>query len=340
MTLPDLIRKEMAAIPPGLRALLEAELVAGNSIEEVGHSFPAPPVGAYFKLARPLLTRPRASGDGIDYYLRNSSLYSGEITDAKRFFFLLEPPAPPPPEPNMAEIRAIHTPKYQMPTHRPDTTSLVTRFRKSMVIDYEKWHDGIGYDLALIKSASAEERVEIERILLDRRDQDWRDIEALAALDSPAARKALKEALRSPKQEISVAVMSYATDLLSGAERVRTLVTALREAEFYGGLTQALLQVQSFHPPEIVAALFRGALERKDGVGVHFAAMLLFIHGKATSAFDWSQRPFLLRLNAAQRDARELVFLELCDKIGSPAETFARAVRTARTLRGQSPESA
>src|SRR5262249_33247684 len=38
-------------------------------------------------------------------YDRNSSIYSGEFTDAKRFYFVLEPPDPPPPEPNMDAIR-------------------------------------------------------------------------------------------------------------------------------------------------------------------------------------------------------------------------------------------
>ena len=94
-----------------LRDLLLAELAAGNSIVEVGHSFPAPPVGCYFKLASPVSTRPRASGDGIDFYDRNSSIYSGEFTDAKRFFFILEPPNPPPPEPDMDAIRRSHEPR-------------------------------------------------------------------------------------------------------------------------------------------------------------------------------------------------------------------------------------
>jgi hypothetical protein len=353
MTLPDSTRKEMDALPPVLRTLLDAELTAGNSIEEVGHSFPAPPVGAYFKLTQPLLTRPRASGDGIDYYCRNSSLYSGEITDAKRFFFLLEPAAPPPPEPNMDDIRAAHTPDDQIPDHeavrvrelkkilRPLASSvaardnshdspLVARFRSSMVIDYEKWHDGIGYDLSLIKSATPEERAEIEKILLARNASDWRDVEALAALNSTAARKALKGALKSSKAEITVAVMNHAPELVPEATRIRTLVAALRSAEFYGGLSGALSQVETFHPPAIIAELFRGALERQGGVGVHFAAMLMFLHGKAESAFDWAQRPFFLRFNATQRDEREAVFLELCEKIGAPAEPFARKVHAAR----------
>ena len=69
---PAPFAKDIAALPPILRALLDAELAAGNTIVEVGHSFPAPPVGAYFKLARPVTTRVRASGDGVDFYDRPS----------------------------------------------------------------------------------------------------------------------------------------------------------------------------------------------------------------------------------------------------------------------------
>jgi hypothetical protein len=104
-------QKELAQFPVVLRALVEAELAAGNSIVEVGHSFPAPPAGAYFKLANKVSTRSRVSGDGIDFYERNSSIYSGEFTDAKRFYFILEPPNPPPPEPDMDAIRKTYEPK-------------------------------------------------------------------------------------------------------------------------------------------------------------------------------------------------------------------------------------
>lgn len=105
MSLSPEQQKELKKFPSVLRVLIEAELAAGNSIEEVGHSHPAPPVGAYFKLTKKVSTRARASGDGLDFYDRNSSIYSGEFTDAKRFFFVLEPPNPPPPEPDMDAIR-------------------------------------------------------------------------------------------------------------------------------------------------------------------------------------------------------------------------------------------
>jgi hypothetical protein len=104
-------KTELAKFPTALRALVEAELVAGNTIAEVGHSFPAPPAGAYFKLTNKVTTRPRDSRHGVSFYDRNSSIYSGEFTDAKRFYFILEPPNPPPPEPDMDAIRKAHEPK-------------------------------------------------------------------------------------------------------------------------------------------------------------------------------------------------------------------------------------
>src|SRR5688572_1165832 len=111
MSLTPEHQKELARFPPVLRALIEAELAVGNSIEEIGHSFPAPPAGAYFKLANKVSTRLRASGDGLNFYERNSSIHSGEFTDATRFYFVLEPPNPPPLEPDMDAIRKAHDPK-------------------------------------------------------------------------------------------------------------------------------------------------------------------------------------------------------------------------------------
>ena len=111
MSLTTEQEKELAQFPAALRALVEAELAAGNSVVEVGHSHPAPPVGAYFKLANKVTTRPRTSGDGLRFYERNSSLYSGEFTDAQRFFFVLEPANPPPPEPDMDAIRQALEPR-------------------------------------------------------------------------------------------------------------------------------------------------------------------------------------------------------------------------------------
>lgn len=106
MDLPAAFRAELERFPPPLRALLAAELAAGNTLTEVGGGHPAPPIGALAKLARKVTTRPRADGDGLFHRARNSSLSSGEFTDSQRVFFVVEPPDPPPPEPDMDAIRA------------------------------------------------------------------------------------------------------------------------------------------------------------------------------------------------------------------------------------------
>ena len=81
-------------------------------------------------------------------------------------------------------------------------------------------------------------------------------------------------------------------------------------------------QVAKFHPPEIVADLLRGALERKSEVAIHFAALLMFIHGKAREPFDWAQRLFFLRFETRTHAEREAVFRELCEKIGVTPEIY------------------
>ena len=330
MNIPEEFREVVESLPPVLRALLDAELAAGNEIAEVGHSFPAPPVGAYIKLARPVTTRPRAVGVGLKFRDFNSSIYSGEFSDERGFFFIVEPPAPPPAEPDMDAIRAGKVPKPApsfKPTSiqnepKPIAKDAMQRFRNSMVIDYEKWHDGIGYDLEALREASPEERATIETMLIDRGVGDWRDVEALAALNTPRARKALRAALKSDDHQVRMAVMQYAPELVSNAKRSVLLVEALQSAKFYGGLTEVLDEVEEFHPSEVIDALLRGVLAREGEVAVHFAAMLMFIYGKASESFDMEQRVFFLTFNTEDQAAREAAFRELCQKIGVTAEKY------------------
>ena len=349
---------DFQAMPDALQRLLKAELKAGNEIVEVGHSFPAPPAGAYFKLAKPVSTRARKSTPAVSFYDRNTSIYSGEFTDAKRFYFILEPPHPPPPEPDMNAIRAgieakqrevdaklykaqrttktqrkeettSHQPSVvpPRPTPTPKPPSLVDRFRESMTMNYERWHDGIGYDLSLIKNATPEELMEIENLLVSRSVDDWRDVEALAALDSRRARALLRKALKRGESSIRTAVTSYAPHLVSEDERTDALVAALENSKIYEGLTQALLEVEGFHPPEAIEALIRGLRKRDGETAVHFAAMLMVIHGKAKTSFDWDQRPFFLRFNADDGAERRAAFCELCEKIGVDPEPYLKKLR-------------
>ncbi len=317
--------KDLEALPAALRTLLEAELAAGNAIVEVGHSFPAPPVGAYFKLARPVSTHPRSSGAGVHFCNRNSSLHSGEFTDAHGFYFILEPPNTPTSEPDMDAIRAraqVSTAPSIASTTPQQTESSLKRFMRSMVMDFEKWHDGTGYDLEALRSASAEERKAIEAILVHRGTRAWQDVEALAQLDTPRAKAALETALAAGNHEVRLAVARHAPDVADVTRRTKSLVDALQHAGFFGGLTEALDQAATFHPPEVIAALFHGVLHRDGSIAVHFAALLLLIHGKANAPFDQTQLSFFLQFKTQDRAEREVAVRELCRRIGADPEVW------------------
>jgi hypothetical protein len=344
MSIPQEWAKEIARFPVVLRELVEAELAAGNGIEEVGHSFPAAPCGAYVKLTREVSTRPRVATPELKFYDRDGSSYSGEFSDLQRHFFVLEPAHPPKPPPDYAAIRAELEARYvaesQLPGHQasekggvrmsdltpgecaireanqPNPQSVVTRFAASMEIDYEKWREGVGYDLTLLEKATVEELKAIEELVIHRATRDWRDVETLVAIGSARAMKAVRTAGLTGSPEIQMAVLRMAPQLLSEEERTASLVHALETAELYGGLSQALGEVEEFHPPEIQTALLRGLMDRDGGTAVHFAAMLYYLRGRAPVPFDMAQRPFFLRFNTPDLAARAVVVQELCTALG------------------------
>ena len=352
MSIPKQHEREFAQFPKVLSELVMAELASGNTIAEFSHGFPAAPCGAYIKLTKPVSTRPRVKTPELDFYDRNANSYSGEYTDAMRHFFVLEPPHPPSPPPDMDAIRAkinaleAHSNNArERPAERvtweeahPDPKSVVGRFKASMEIDYEKWHDGIGYDLDLIKQANPKEQKAIEDLLIQRRNGDWRDVEALAALDSPRAKEALKTAMRTGNAQVRMAVHASAPELVTEPQRIASLVQALEQADNYSGLTQALLEVETFHPPEIIRVLLRGLMERDGGTACHLAGMLYFLHGKSAMAFDWNHRPFFLRFNTDDLAEREKAVRELCETIRvDPSRCIkpkpAKPIKTPKKLR-------
>ena len=155
-----------------------------------------------------------------------------------------------------------------------DSDSPLRRFEESMKIDYEKWHDGVGYDLEAIKSASPEQRKAIEQILTQHIPRDWRDIEALAQIDTISAHESIKNSMKDSNIEVQIAVTRFAKNLITDNERSQALIRALRTAEIFSGLSQALDEIEEYHPKEIKEALIEGLLNRRGEVAVLFAGML------------------------------------------------------------------
>lgn len=335
-------RADVAAMPAALRLLLGAELDAGNSIVEVGHSFPAPPAGAYFKLAQRVSTRPRASGDGLTFYERNTLQYLGEFTDDQRFFWILEPPEADDSYPDMDAIRQALAPKpfVESPDASPNPESTgehsflerimdhvanlggvgpasdspYGKFIASMNIDYERWKDGIGYDMDALVAMSPVERQSAEARVTP--PKDWRDIEALAVIDSPNAREVLRSVLENGAEELSMSVLRYAPELATDEMRTRAMIRVMPTVAPFNGLTALLDEVDEFHPPAIEDALFAALLSGSAESAYHFAATLATLRGVIESRYDWSMRPLFLRFSTSDREERRAALLALCEAIG------------------------
>jgi hypothetical protein len=187
------------------------------------------------------------------------------------------------------------------------------RFMASTDIDYEKWHEGEGYDLEALRALDPDERFRAEQWLLLRADKDWRDLEGLLALGTDTARAAVVNQLRTGKLEQRLqAARLLEDDQTLGADIDAAAVAGLESALLYGGLSVALDLATTRRTPALIASLFRAALRDEGEAAVHAAARLAFIHGKAKEPFDWDVRPLFLRFNTPDRAAREAAFRDLC----------------------------
>ena len=204
----------------------------------------------------------------------------------------------------------------------PSSQTPLLRFKASMKIGFEEWHDGIGYDIEAIRIASQVERDAIEQILINHSPRDWRDIEALAELNTKCARETIKEAIKNPNPVVRVAVTRYSPDLVTDNERTKSLTDALQNTEPFWGLSQVLDEVKRYHPPKVKEALIKGLLSRKGDVAVHFVAMLFYLFGESKEPFDWKQRPFFLRFNTEDRNERVELFREVCQKLKINPEKY------------------
>jgi hypothetical protein len=197
------------------------------------------------------------------------------------------------------------------------------RFIASTDIDYERWHDGVGYDLEALRDLDPDEAFRTEKWLIARAGNDWRDLEGLLALGTPAAKAAVVEQLRHGKLEQRLwAARKLGNDPALAAEREAAVVEGLGTALIYGGLSLALDIATDERTPAMVDALFRAPLRDEGEAAVHAAARLAFIHGKAKEPFDWELRPLFLRFTTQDRAEREVVFRELCALCGVDPEPY------------------
>jgi hypothetical protein len=199
-----------------------------------------------------------------------------------------------------------------MSTRNPSSSPALERFYASMEIDFYNWHDGIGYDLEALTELSPAEFAEVEALLLLRKDTDWRDAEALAALGSDAAIAALKECLSS--QNIEVRLEAARQLMKSGrvSSITRVIVETLPQTTIGSGLGQALILAKQYPDPEVIQALFYCTLHGNNDIRIHCAGLLYHLFGKSPCDYDFSQSELFFKFQSEDLAERKMAFAELC----------------------------
>ncbi|MFT3665473.1 hypothetical protein [Piscinibacter sp.] len=190
------------------------------------------------------------------------------------------------------------------------------RFLASLSIDCEKWREGTGYDLEALAALPAKAQESMVQVLLDRGLRDWRDVDALAQVESPSALAALREALQNGPPEVRMRIVRRCPQLVDAETRTASLLRALDEAEPLIALPAALDEAAVWHPAPVMQALWRGLSERDAQVAPRFAALLLHLHGLASHRLALEHRPFVLRFATDDPAARAAAIAELRQRFG------------------------
>jgi hypothetical protein len=193
-----------------------------------------------------------------------------------------------------------------------------SKFLRSMQITVDEWRDGIGFDLESLREATPAERDALVPALAERLAQhgDWREMEALAAIGTEAAKEALRGSLQNPNLETQLHGAKYLTQMGEPVDLEAKIIAALRNTSLSGGLSQALDLAEQHPSPRLQETLLDLALNGSEEQRIHCAAMALYHGGKADEAFDWNHRPFFLRFGAADRRVQIEAHKELCGRLG------------------------
>lgn len=198
---------------------------------------------------------------------------------------------------------------------QPATGSAYDRFMESMKIDFYKWHDGIGYDLDALNELDNHELKQVEELLISRKDSDWRDVEALAALNTPFSIQALRDTLASPNLECRLMAVRYLKDLNIEDHIEEVVVRTLPETSIGDGMSYALMLAKLYQTENICRAVLRSALTGKDDIRVHCAAMALYLYGISKSDFDTDFK-IIYEFHEKDLEARKRIFERLCAMVG------------------------
>lgn len=191
----------------------------------------------------------------------------------------------------------------------------VDRFLKSMVMDFDKWHDGIGYDVEALNDMDPDELASIAMTLRDR-DQTWREIEALAMINLPEAQQSVVDSSKDHLNNHNRVVASeqlVRQGKMTAAEFEDKLCLEIRRMSSQdAGMTRILLEAEALNTEKIRQALLWASWNSTD-CAFFAAGRLLYLTGNSPDQLSMNHRPLLFKLqpNNSYFD-RKAAFDELC----------------------------
>jgi hypothetical protein len=198
----------------------------------------------------------------------------------------------------------------------PKHSKAYEKFLASVVPIWEQWQENQTYDVAAIAKMTAEERNQVVTFLTGR-DATWREVEALAAIDTPEARAAVDEA---SKHHLSIDTRLAAGEAMHRQGRLPDLDSFLAKQirQLYqpaNGLRCAL-RLAERHPSETVKQALLWASTNQTDCASECARLLLTLTGAAKEPFDAAVEQMLekLGLHNSYFD-RKAAFDEICRRV-------------------------
>jgi hypothetical protein len=198
------------------------------------------------------------------------------------------------------------------------TSKACQLFLDSMLMNFERWHDGIGYDLEALAQLDPLERSSMEKLLIQHLTDrgDWRDVQALAALNTPAAREAVDKARFHKKPKVRHYALRIMISTLDAQKIPSVLKAELEEQVIQAVMQGAYEMAESMPTRRVKQALLDSVLVVDRQIRVSAAAFLLYICGQTSEPFDWDQRPFFLRFGKESGEELRLAWEELRRRAG------------------------
>ncbi|MBC8064526.1 MAG: hypothetical protein H7Y17_06835 [Chlorobia bacterium] len=190
----------------------------------------------------------------------------------------------------------------------------MAEFLSSMVMDHEKWHDGIGYDVHLIDAMTDEQKSAIESKLIAKGVSDWRDLEALDRLGTPGATAAILATRKSKDRELRVRAQSYGPPP-SDEDREAAILAGLQSD---AGRSKAIDAAANCPTPKIIKGLVECLTKTVGADAYSVVATLFFMHGKMDSPHSMAHRQFFLRFVEPGPD-KDAAMAELRQKFKLPS---------------------